>query len=63
MVTEVLLKYIKVWLRYERNKHTTLFKLRLCNHAMMCDESKGELEKKQNLVELFCSERIDFERL
>ena len=31
-------------------------------HARVCEE-KRELEKKLNLVEIFCSERIDFERL
>ena len=31
-------------------------------HARMCEENR-ELEKKRNLVEIFCDERIDFERL
>ena len=31
------------------------------HHARVCKENKLELEKK-NLVEIFCSERIDFER-
>ena len=29
----------------------------------MCEENKLELEKKRNLGETFCGERIDFERL
>ena len=31
-------------------------------HARVCEENR-ELEKKRNLVEIFCGERIDFERL
>ena len=31
-------------------------------HARVCEENR-ELEKKRNLVEIFCDERIDFERL
>ena len=31
--------------------------------AMKKKELELELEKKQNLVEIFCGERIDFERL
>ena len=31
-------------------------------HARVCKEHR-ELEKKQNLVEIFCGERINFERL
>ena len=29
----------------------------------VCEENKLELEKKRNLSETFCGERIDFERL
>ena len=29
----------------------------------VCEENKLELEKKQNLAEIFCGERVDFERL
>ena len=31
-------------------------------HARVCEENR-ELEKKQNLVEIFCGQTIDFERL
>ena len=44
-------------------RETSIPGMHLCNHARVCNENKGELERKRNLIEIFCGESIDFERL